>query len=74
MFHPNLSWSHYRALMRVTDAEARRFYEAEAVCANGSRRELERQISVTIRPLRATGCFDFSKGSPQLCAGSYSRR
>ena len=31
MFHPNLSWSHYRALMRVTDVDARRFYEAEAV-------------------------------------------
>ena len=36
MFHPNLSWSHYRALMRVTDAEPRRFYETEAVCANWS--------------------------------------
>lgn len=27
-FHPNLSWSHYRALMRVADAKARHFYEA----------------------------------------------
>jgi predicted nuclease of restriction endonuclease-like (RecB) superfamily len=45
MFHPNLSWSHYRALMRVTDADARRFYEAEAVHANWSRRDLERQIN-----------------------------
>lgn len=44
MFHPNLSWSHYRALMRVADADARRFYEAEAVRANWSRRDLERQI------------------------------
>jgi predicted nuclease of restriction endonuclease-like (RecB) superfamily len=44
-FHPNLSWSHYRALMRVTDADARRFYEAEAVRANWSRRDLERQIN-----------------------------
>jgi predicted nuclease of restriction endonuclease-like (RecB) superfamily len=33
-FHPNLSWSHYRALMRVSDSEARSFYEAEAVRAN----------------------------------------
>ena len=45
MFHPNLSWSHYRALMRVTDADARRFYEAESVRANWSRRDLERQIN-----------------------------
>jgi predicted nuclease of restriction endonuclease-like (RecB) superfamily len=44
-FHPNLSWSHYRALMRVTDIDARRFYEAEAVHANWSRRDLERQIN-----------------------------
>ena len=44
-FHPNLSWSHYRALMRVTDADARRFYETEAVRANWSRRDLERQIN-----------------------------
>ena len=43
-FHPNLSWSHYRALMRVSDSEARSFYEAEAVRANWSRRDLERQI------------------------------
>jgi predicted nuclease of restriction endonuclease-like (RecB) superfamily len=43
-FHPNLSWSHYRALMRVADPAARRFYETEAVQANWSRRDLERQI------------------------------
>jgi predicted nuclease of restriction endonuclease-like (RecB) superfamily len=30
------------ALMRVTDADARHFYEAEAVRANWSRRDLER--------------------------------
>ena len=44
-FHPNLSWSHYRALMRVAAPAARRFYETEAVQANWSRRDLERQIS-----------------------------
>jgi len=43
-FHPNLSWSHYRALMRVEDAEARDFYESEAVAAGWSKRDLERQI------------------------------
>ena len=44
-FHPSLSWSHYRALMRVDNLSARQFYEAEAVQANWSRRELERQIN-----------------------------
>jgi hypothetical protein len=29
-FSPNLSWSHYRALMRVKNCEARNFYEKEA--------------------------------------------
>jgi len=43
-FHPNLSWSHYRALMRVENSAARQFYEAEAVHDNWSRRDLERQI------------------------------
>jgi predicted nuclease of restriction endonuclease-like (RecB) superfamily len=43
--NPVLSWSHYRSLMRVSDPEARRFYEAEAVRANWSQRDLERQIN-----------------------------
>jgi DUF1016 N-terminal domain len=43
-FDPNLSWSHYRALMRVEKPEARQFYEREAGLAGWSKRELERQI------------------------------
>jgi predicted nuclease of restriction endonuclease-like (RecB) superfamily len=43
-FHHNLSWSHYRALMRVENIAARQFYETEAVQSNWSRRDLERQI------------------------------
>lgn len=43
-FHPNLSWSHYRALMRVEKPDARGFYESECVAAVWSVRELERQI------------------------------
>ena len=43
-FHPNLGWSHYRALLRVEKPEARSFYEQEAATANWSVRELERQI------------------------------
>ncbi|MCF6285903.1 MAG: PDDEXK nuclease domain-containing protein, partial [Candidatus Hydrogenedentes bacterium] len=43
-FSPNLSWSHYRALMRVKDNDARAFYEKEAVECGWSKVQLERQI------------------------------
>lgn len=43
-FHPNLSWSHYRALMRVDKKKARNFYEIETVACGWSKRQLERQI------------------------------
>ncbi len=39
-----LSWTHYRLLLRVEKPEARAFYEAETVNAQWSTRELERQI------------------------------
>ena len=39
-----LSWTHYRFLLRVGNPDARAFYEAEAVAARWSTRELERQI------------------------------
>lgn len=41
---PALTWSHYRALMRVESPAARQFYEKEAVSAGWNKRELERQI------------------------------
>jgi len=44
-FHPNLSWTHYRALMRVTREGARAFYEIEAIKNCWTARELERQIN-----------------------------
>lgn len=40
----NLGWVHYRALMRISDTNARSFYEIEAINKNWSGRELERQI------------------------------
>ncbi len=39
-----LSWTHYRLLLRVEKPETRAFYEAEAVASGWSTRELERQI------------------------------
>lgn len=41
----NLSWTHYRTLLRVSRAEARAFYEIEAVRNAWSAREMERQIN-----------------------------
>jgi predicted nuclease of restriction endonuclease-like (RecB) superfamily len=43
--NPNLSWTHYRTLLKVSRDEARAFYEIEATQNNWSARELERQIS-----------------------------
>jgi predicted nuclease of restriction endonuclease-like (RecB) superfamily len=43
--HPNLSWTHYRIIMRVENLSARSFYEVEAIQNNWSSRELERQIN-----------------------------
>jgi predicted nuclease of restriction endonuclease-like (RecB) superfamily len=39
-----LSWTHYRHLLRVEKPEARAFYEQEAINSRWSTRELERQI------------------------------
>lgn len=43
-FSPHLSWSHYRALMRVENGAARDFYEREASECGWSKVQLERQI------------------------------
>ena len=43
-FHPNLSWSHYRTLMRVDKKKAREFYETEAVACGWNKLQLERQV------------------------------
>ena len=40
-----LSWTHYRLLLRVDSAEARQWYVQEAATQNWSTRALERQIS-----------------------------
>jgi len=39
-----LSWTHYRVLIHVENAEARQFYEKEAIQEHWSYRALERQI------------------------------
>ncbi|HOD08116.1 MAG TPA: DUF1016 N-terminal domain-containing protein [Myxococcota bacterium] len=44
VFLPQLTWSHYRALMRVDSRAAREHYETEAAACGWSKRDLERQI------------------------------
>lgn len=43
-FAPELTWSHYRALMYVENARARAFYENEAIECGWTKAQLERQI------------------------------
>jgi len=45
LLNPNLSWTHYRTLLRVNLPDARSFYEIEASVNRWSARELERQIN-----------------------------
>ncbi|MDD7183338.1 PDDEXK nuclease domain-containing protein, partial [Peptostreptococcus porci] len=40
-----LSWTHYRSLMRVENEKARAFYLEEAIKSNWSTRQLDRQIN-----------------------------
>jgi len=44
-FDPDVSWSHYRALMRVESEQERLFYEKETVRSCCNKRQLERQIN-----------------------------
>ncbi len=56
-FSPQLSWSHYRALMRVVSPDSRAFYEEEAVECGWTKIQLERQIHTSYyeRILKAKG-------------------
>lgn len=46
--NPNLSWSHYRTLLSVSDPSARAFYELEAAKHFWPVRELERHINTLL--------------------------
>ncbi len=43
-FSPDLSWTHYRELIRIEREEVRSFYEIESIKNSWSARELKRQI------------------------------
>lgn len=42
---PELSWTHYRLLLKVERTDVQRFYLEECIAANWSTRQLERQIN-----------------------------
>lgn len=44
-----LSWTHYRRLMRIPDPDARAWYMNECADSRWSTRQLERQINTTFR-------------------------
>ena len=48
-----LSWTHYKSLMRVEDKNARDFYIKEAISANWSVRQLDREIGTFVQ--KSTG-------------------
>jgi predicted nuclease of restriction endonuclease-like (RecB) superfamily len=47
-FNPNISWSHYIKLMRISNVAERQFYEIEIVKNNWSFREFERQFDSSL--------------------------
>jgi predicted nuclease of restriction endonuclease-like (RecB) superfamily len=47
-FKDNLSWTHYRILMKISNEKSRSFYEIEASSNNWSYRELDRQVNILL--------------------------
>ncbi|MBU4485599.1 MAG: DUF1016 family protein [Candidatus Delongbacteria bacterium] len=45
IFNANLSWTHYRALLKIKRLDVRNFYEIESIKSGWAARELERQIN-----------------------------
>ena len=68
-FHSQLSWSHYRAIMRVDNPEARAYYERESAACGWSKRDLERQISTQFYERIMS-----SKDKPKLLTSSHQTR
>jgi predicted nuclease of restriction endonuclease-like (RecB) superfamily len=55
LLHPNLSWTHYRMLLKAEEAGKRAFYEIEAIKSGWSARELERQMASLLYERLAKG-------------------
>ena len=71
-FSPPLTWSHYRALMRVQEQPARQFYEQEAISCGWSKAQLERQIQSSYyqRILANQGRQDLSTATRERLPGA----
>lgn len=71
-FSPQLTWSHYRALMRVPKREVRDFYEQEAIAGGWNKRTLERQIQSFYyeRMLKSQNPADLLKAGRQTLTGT----
>lgn len=63
-----LSWTHYRLLLRVDSTEARQWYVQEAAAQNWSTRALERQIGSKDQSVAR---YSVLNGSEQLFASKY---
>ena len=61
-----LTWTHYRLLMRVENENARNFYIEECIKSNWSTRQLERQIT-TLFYERLLSSKDKEKVSKEIC-------
>lgn len=72
---PELSWTHYRFLLTVENAEAREWYMHEAADEHWSTRQLERQISTQYyerllasrkkAPVRSEAAYKLAKLAPE---------
>ncbi|MCC7453457.1 MAG: hypothetical protein IT222_04765 [Crocinitomix sp.] len=51
-----LSWTHYRTIIRIDDEDKREFYLAEASKSNWSARQLERLLLKLKKPIKAIYC------------------
>jgi hypothetical protein len=82
--HKELSWTHYRIIMRLKDLDARQYYVREAAEKNWSTRQLARNINeqyynvsppnYKVTPPKNKGCLSNNKACPSNNKGRLSNR
>jgi tetratricopeptide (TPR) repeat protein len=77
-FSSRLSWTHYRALLKVSDPAVRAFYEIEAERENWSTPHLERQIftALHLRLLKSrnkAGVMELARGKIDAAEQAFKR-
>ncbi|MDR1061572.1 MAG: DUF1016 N-terminal domain-containing protein [Clostridiales bacterium] len=70
-----LSWTHYRMIMKIENPNARKYYLEESAKGVWSTRQLERQINSFCyeRVLRSCNGRFKAEEAPPFCAGHYRR-